>query len=47
MEKIVEIEVPEALMIYNYNIEMVGDPYRFVKDYEGLLLIGKKTESGE
>lgn len=48
-KKIEENNVSEALMIYNYNneqgynIEMIGTPYRYMKDYEGLLLIAKKT----
>ena len=52
-KKVVEVNVPDALMIYNYNneqgynIEMIGDPYRFVKDYEGLLLIGRKIRGIE
>ena len=41
------LEYKEYLRFLKDYIEMVGDPYCSVKDYEGLLLIGKKIESGE
>lgn len=50
-KKLSEDNVSSALMIYNFNneqgfnIEMLGEPYRYVKDYEGILLIAKKIEN--
>lgn len=47
-KKVQDSSLEDALLIYNYNneqgynIEMMGDPYRKVIDYDGLLLIGRK-----
>lgn len=49
-DKLKKENVSNALMIYNFNneqgfnIEMLGEPYRYVKDYEGILLVSKKIE---